>query len=73
MTVSTPPAYGEVSLLEKLDLIPAVCQVLAFAIYTIITGPFRGSTGASAYGQHILRTTFRILFKRLTVAQLQYA
>lgn len=72
MASKSPPAYGQVSLLSKLDLLPAIGQALGSTVYAAITGPFRGSEGASAYGDHVLRATFRTLFKRLTVAQLQY-
>lgn len=65
------PSYGQATLLEKLDLLPAISQILGISILGAFTAPFRGSEGASTYVDHVQRTLLRAFFKRVTIAQLQ--
>jgi len=71
-TASHNPAHGQLSLGGKLDLIPAIAFALGTLIYAAITGIFRGDAAASKYDDHVVRTAFRYLLRRLNVAQFQY-
>ncbi|KAL1956360.1 hypothetical protein VTO42DRAFT_7343 [Malbranchea cinnamomea] len=62
----------KLTLLEKLDLIPAQLSVLATAIYAALTGIFRGKSGAKAYGKHIGYAVIRRTLARYSTRQNQW-
>jgi hypothetical protein len=63
----------KLTLLEKLDLIPAFLSAIGNALYTALTGLFRGETGAKKYQTHITHSLSRYLTFRLSQRQKQYA
>lgn len=62
----------ELTLREKLDLVPAHLSVIAAGIYAAITGAFRGKAGAKTYGKHVMYAIIRRGFVRVTPRQSQY-
>ena len=65
---SYPP---QITLLEKLDLVPTQLSLVATAIYAAITGVFRGKNGAKSYGKHIGYAVIRQLLARMSTRQTQ--
>jgi len=63
----------QISLAEKLDVIPANLAMIGSALYHAITGPFRGSEGATYYQSHATRALVRKMCNRMSIAQLQYS
>ncbi|KAE8380508.1 alpha/beta hydrolase fold protein [Aspergillus bertholletiae] len=61
-----------ISLWEKVDLVHAQVTVLGTALYSAITGIFRGQSGASGYGLHVGNAAVRKLCNRLSAEQFQY-
>ncbi|GFG12123.1 arylacetamide deacetylase-like 2 [Aspergillus udagawae] len=59
------------TLLEKADLIPGYLSVLATALYTTVTGIFRGSSGAKEYGVHVGHAIVRKMVMRFSILQMQ--
>ena len=65
---SYPP---QLTLLEKLDLLPAQLSLVATGIYAAITGLFRGKRGAKVYGKHIGYAMIRQTLARMSTRQSQ--
>ncbi|RMD40504.1 hypothetical protein DV735_g4636, partial [Chaetothyriales sp. CBS 134920] len=61
------------SLLERLDLIPAHLSLVSSALYHAISGPFRGQSGAYTYKHHITHAVVRKMLARYSTLQLQYS
>ncbi|KAF7161996.1 hypothetical protein CNMCM5623_007367 [Aspergillus felis] len=59
------------TLLEKADLIAGYLSVLATALYSTVTGIFRGSTGAKEYGVHVGHAIVRKMVMRFSIRQMQ--
>jgi len=78
--MTAPPTAGQVvsksiaqpSLFEKLDILPGLLSVVGTCLYTAVTAPFRGDSGAYTYGQHISYAALRKATGRFTTLQLQY-
>ncbi|EAS30408.3 alpha/beta hydrolase fold protein [Coccidioides immitis RS] len=68
MANTFPP---KLTVLEKLDLIPANISLVATAIYAAITGIFRGQKGAKSYMKHINYAVIRKMLQRLSTRQNQ--
>ena len=67
-----PTTYPpQLTLLEKLDLIPAQLTLIATGIYAALTGIFRGTSGAKAYGKHIGYAVIRQMLARMSTRQTQ--
>ncbi|KAE8144388.1 Alpha/Beta hydrolase protein [Aspergillus avenaceus] len=62
----------QLSLWEKADLIAGRLSVLSTALYTAITGLFRGQNGAKEYSLHVGNAVIRKMILRLSTRQLQY-
>lgn len=62
----------QLSLLEKLDLVPAFVSILGTAFYAATIGIFRGKSGAKYYAKHILHAFVRKLLSRLSNRQVKY-
>ncbi|KAF7115912.1 hypothetical protein CNMCM5793_003655 [Aspergillus hiratsukae] len=65
------PDSVHLTLLEKADLIPGYLSVLATALYSAVTGIFRGSTGAKQYGVHVGHAMVRKMVMRFSTRQMQ--
>ncbi|KAF4168957.1 hypothetical protein CNMCM6936_000368 [Aspergillus lentulus] len=65
------PDNLRLTLLEKADLIPGYLSVLATALYSAVTGIFRGSTGAKEYGVHVGHAIVRKIVMRFSMRQMQ--
>ncbi|PGH14584.1 hypothetical protein AJ79_02919 [Helicocarpus griseus UAMH5409] len=65
---SYPP---KLTILEKLDLVPANLSLLAAAIYAAITGVFRGQSGHRYYSRHVTHAVIRKLVTRSSTRQNQ--
>ncbi|KAE8364314.1 Alpha/Beta hydrolase protein [Aspergillus caelatus] len=61
-----------ISLWERVDLMHAQLTVLGTALYSAVTGIFRGKSGASGYGLHVGNAALRKLCNRLSAEQFQY-
>ncbi|KIX05744.1 uncharacterized protein Z518_03716 [Rhinocladiella mackenziei CBS 650.93] len=48
-----------VSMLEKLDVFPGLLSLAGTAVYTAVTAPFRGESGAYTFGQHVAHAVLR--------------
>lgn len=59
------------TLIDKLFLPPKLAYLLASVATAAITGPFRGSDGASTYGEHLLTAGYRTLLTNFTIGQAQ--
>lgn len=67
------PSYPpKLTVLEKLDLIPAHLSLLGAVLYASITGIFRGKGGAKYLGKHIQFAFMRRMLWRLSTRQAQY-
>lgn len=62
----------ELSFWEKLDLVPGYLSILGTALYSALTGGFRGKTGARTYSMHVVHAAVRKMCVRLTARQAQY-
>ncbi|KAI9867757.1 MAG: hypothetical protein M1830_005755, partial [Pleopsidium flavum] len=62
----------QITLLEKVDIVPALLQTFASAIYGALSAPFRGDTGAPTYYQHVAYSALRTMLARTSIAQSQY-
>ncbi|KAI9036344.1 putative 6-hexanolactone hydrolase [Aspergillus affinis] len=60
------------SLWERADLLAAQLSAVGAALYSAITGAFRGKSGASSYMLHVGNAMIRSLVGRLSSRQLQY-
>lgn len=69
MANAYPP---KLTLLERLDLIPANISLIAAGIYAALTGIFRGNSGAKVYSKHISYAVIRKMLQRLSTRQNQY-
>lgn len=58
---------------EKLDLIPVLFSLIGTIMYSAVTGPFRGETGARHYKSHITHSLARQATTRTSQRQIQYA
>ena len=65
-------ASTSISLWERVDLMHAQLTVLGTALYSAVTGIFRGQSGASGYGLHVGNAALRKLCNRLSAEQFQY-
>ncbi|EEH36233.1 alpha/beta hydrolase fold protein [Paracoccidioides lutzii Pb01] len=65
---SFPP---KLSVLEKLDLVPANLSLIASAIYAAITGLVRGQSGHRYYRKHINHAVIRRAISRFSTRQSQ--
>ncbi|PVH77428.1 putative epsilon-lactone hydrolase [Cadophora sp. DSE1049] len=61
------PTYWEI-----LDILPALLSVLGFALYSAITGAFRGEAGADTYQHHLIQAVLTKATNRFSPLQLQY-
>lgn len=61
-----------ISFWEKADLYPAQVAILGTALYSSITGVFRGSSGSKEYKLHVANSVLRKMCVRLTLKQFQY-
>ncbi|KAL4977366.1 Alpha/Beta hydrolase protein [Aspergillus desertorum] len=59
------------SLWEKADLFVGNMSVLGTALFSVITGVFRGKSGAKTFNQHVAHAAVRKAVMRLSVRQLQ--
>ncbi|KAI1967634.1 hypothetical protein LOZ53_003631 [Ophidiomyces ophidiicola] len=59
----------QLTLLEKLDFLPAGLSLAATAIVAAVTGIFRGQEGASSYPKHVCYAVLRQSLWRLTPRQ----
>ncbi|OJJ62766.1 hypothetical protein ASPSYDRAFT_142852 [Aspergillus sydowii CBS 593.65] len=59
------------SLWEKADLFAGNLSVLGAVLYSVITGAFRGKSGAKHFNQHVTHTAIRRAVRRLSSRQLQ--
>ncbi|KEF57828.1 uncharacterized protein A1O9_05748 [Exophiala aquamarina CBS 119918] len=66
------PSTHQMSVTEKLDLPLGLASLLGTAIYTAVTSPFRGDSGAYYFGQHVSNAVIRKLVRRFSTLQLQY-
>ncbi|MCJ1237525.1 hypothetical protein MMC14_005511 [Varicellaria rhodocarpa] len=63
--------YGQLSLMQKLDFVLAIIQILITGVYSTLTTPFRGENGAPSFKKHIGFKMIRMLYRRMSVEQLQ--
>ncbi|KAK5048041.1 hypothetical protein LTR84_006231 [Exophiala bonariae] len=56
------PSIHQISFTEKLDLPLGLISVLGTAIYTALTAPFRGESGAYRFGQHVSTAVVRKVY-----------
>lgn len=69
----SPTSYPpQLTLLEKLDLVPAQLSLVAAGIYAALTGILRGKNGAKSYGKHIGYAVVRQTLARISTRQNQY-
>ena len=60
------------SLWEKADRFAGNLSVLGAVLYSVITGAFRGKSGAKHFNQHVIHAAIRRAVRRLSSRQLQF-
>ncbi|ETN37761.1 uncharacterized protein HMPREF1541_07384 [Cyphellophora europaea CBS 101466] len=63
---------GSPTLLEKLDLAPALMSVFGTGLWQLLSGPFRGDQGSDTYKHHITHAFLRKFTVRLNSRQIHY-
>lgn len=61
----------QLSIWERLDLLPGSLSIIGTVLYSAATGLFRGKTGARTYNMHIIHAAVRKMCVRLTPRQAQ--
>lgn len=60
------------SVWEKTDRIAGNLSVLGTVLYSVITGVFRGKSGAKTLNNHVAHAAVRKAVTRLSIRQLQF-
>lgn len=69
--MTSNPNNPDLSIWEKLDLVPGYLSVISTLLYGAMTGAFRGKTGAKSYNMHVVHTAVRKMVTRLSPRQAQ--
>ncbi|PLB35031.1 putative 6-hexanolactone hydrolase [Aspergillus candidus] len=69
--MASPPTPQPLSFLEKVDLLAGQLSIVGSALWTVVTGVFRGNSYPKEYKLHVLHSIVRKLVSRLSGRQMQ--